>query len=253
MNREKRTGIIHFAIRILSIAVVLLITVRAITGVVIARRRQILRRSRERDFDFRTGTYRQMIIPLARAYPARDGSPVLTHVDTAIFFLRYFQPCMECGFCHDACCYQGADVDLPNVHRILTRADEIEKVVEYKRGEWFEPAVSRDLDFPAGQFTLTRVEKGKCVFLTTNPRGCSLHGFSLNENRDYHELKPMVCSLFPLTFENGLLRASDEVNDTTLICVGTGVTVYEGGRAELRYYFGDDLIAQLDELVASLQ
>ena len=192
-----------------------------------------------------------MIIPLARAYPARDDSPILTHVDTAIFFLSCFQPCMECGFCHDACCYYGTDVDLPNVHRIHERADEIEQVVGLGRNDWFEQEAHIDHDFPAGQFTLTRVEKGKCVFLKTSPRGCILHSFSLNEHMDYHKLKPMVCSLFPLTFENGLLRASDEVNDFTLICVGSGVTMYEGGRAELRYYFGDDFIAELDELVAS--
>jgi hypothetical protein len=70
---------------------------------------------------------------------------------------------------------------------------------------------------------------------------------------DYHELKPMVCSLFPLTFGEGLLQASDEAGDSSLICIGTGPTLYEGARAELRYYFGDDLVGELDELVASLQ
>ena len=40
------------------------------------------------------------------------GGPVLSAVDPRIFTLRYFTHCMACGFCHDACCHHGVDVDL---------------------------------------------------------------------------------------------------------------------------------------------
>ena len=58
----------------------------------------------------------------------------------------------------------------------------------------------------------------------------------------------MVSILFPLTFEQGVLVASNEVIDGTLICSGAGPSCYDGAREELRYYFGDALVLELDAL-----
>ena len=58
----------------------------------------------------------------------------------------------------------------------------------------------------------------------------------------------MVSILFPLTFEQGVLVASSEVLDGTLICAGAGPSCYDGAREELRYYFGDALVLELDAL-----
>lgn len=65
---------------------------------------------------------------------------------------------------------------------------------------------------------------------------------------DYHALKPMVSALFPVTFEQGVLTAAGEAAEGSLRCGGEGPTLYEGARDELRHYFGDGLIAELDDL-----
>jgi len=60
-----------------------------------------------------------------------------------------------------------------------------------------------------------------------------------------------VSVLFPVTFEQGVLTASGEAADGSLVCSGDGPSLYDGAREELRYYFGSDLIAELDALKAS--
>ena len=60
--------------------------------------------------------------------------------------------------------------------------------------------------------------------------------------------KPMVSVLFPVTFEQGVLTASGEAADGSLVCSGSGPSLYDGARDELRYYFGPGLIAELEEL-----
>ncbi len=59
-----------------------------------------------------------MIVVLDGEYPCAMGGPVLTAVDPRIFRLRYFTHCMGCGFCHDACCDHGVDIDLGNAERL---------------------------------------------------------------------------------------------------------------------------------------
>ena len=58
------------------------------------------------------------MIALAQSYACVMGGPVLRGVDPAIFTLRYFTHCMTCGFCHDACCDHGVDIDLENAARL---------------------------------------------------------------------------------------------------------------------------------------
>ena len=56
----------------------------------------------------------------------------------------------------------------------------------------------------------------------------------------------MVSSLFPVTFGGGALLCSDELHDGSLVCAGAGPTAYEMARGELAYYFGDELVVELD-------
>jgi hypothetical protein len=79
-----------------------------------------------------------------------------------------------------------------------------------------------------------------------------LHAFALERGLDYHEVKPMVSALFPVTFADGVLMASEEVEDGTLVCLDEGPTLYRGARAELLFYFGEALVAELDALEAAL-
>ena len=56
-----------------------------------------------------------------------------------------------------------------------------------------------------------------------------------------------------MTFEQGVLTASGEVADGSLICGGEGPSLYDGVRDELRHYFGPVLIAELEELKAGYE
>jgi hypothetical protein len=171
-------------------------------------------------------------------------------VDAAIFTRRYFGHCMACGFCADACCQHGVDVSIVERERILARAPEIEPLVGAPPSEWFEPAITEDEDFPGGAATRTMVVNGRCIFLRRDARGCTLHALSLATSDDYPLLKPIVSTLFPVTFGGGALLCSEELTDDTLVCRGDGPTAYEMARFELGYYFGGALVAELDELAA---
>jgi hypothetical protein len=169
-------------------------------------------------------------------------------VDDEIFHRRYYGHCMRCGFCADGCCQHGVDVSVTEHARILARAGEIAGRVSVPVDEWFEPDVTADEDFPGGASTRTRVVDGRCVFLNRGARGCVLHALSLDLGQDYHALKPMVSSLFPVTFGGETLFCSEELLDGTLVCGGEGPTAYEMARAELEYYFGGELVAELDAM-----
>jgi hypothetical protein len=187
-------------------------------------------------------------IRLSRAYPARDGVPVIEGLDPAILVRRYFGACTQCDFCHDHCCSYGVDVDAPNVARILEHAAALERRTGVPRARWFRPGWEADAEFPGGRFTRIRAEAGRCVFLNRAGRGCHLHAHSLETGLDYHRLKPLVSSLLPVTFDSGLLHPSDEVEDRDLVCLDRGPTLYRGVRDELAYYFGPELVAEIDRI-----
>jgi Fe-S-cluster containining protein len=173
-------------------------------------------------------------------------------VDDDIFRRRYFGHCMSCGFCADWCCQHGVDVSVTERDRILARSAEIAPLVGSPVSEWFTDELQVDADFPGGAATRTSVVNGRCVFLNTASRGCVLHGFSLSKNEDYHALKPMVSTLFPVTFGGETLFCSEELLDGTLVCGGEGPTAYEMARSELLYYFGDEMIRELDGMAEAL-
>ena len=173
-------------------------------------------------------------------------------VDDEIFVRRYFGHCMSCGFCADSCCQHGVDVSIVELDRILSRAPEIAERIGSDASTWFAPALTEDADFPGGAATRTTVVDGRCVFLSRASRGCVLHALSLETNTDYHDLKPMVSALFPVTFGDGALFCSDEITDGSLVCAGEGPTAYDMARAELAYYFGEELVVELDRLRTGL-
>jgi len=191
-----------------------------------------------------------MITALSRAYASIEGVPVITHLETDIFVRTYFMHCMKCDFCHDSCCGHGADVDATNVRRLEAHADALEAYVGVSRQEWFKPTSTEDVEYPGSRYTRTRVEKGSCVFLNRKGRGCLIHRYCMERNLDFHQLKTLVCSLFPLSFHEGVLFPSAEILDETLQCLGAGPTLYRGAREDVRHYFGSELVAELDVLEA---
>jgi hypothetical protein len=206
---------------------------------------------------------------LTRSYAARNGVPVLARVDTLVFERRYFTHCLDCTHCDDWCCSFGVDVDLENVERLKKHADGIEAFTGIPRSEWLDGVHVPDGDYPGGGNQRTRAVDGGCVFLDRGPRssprrqwggrGCMLHRYALEKGIDYHEVKPLMSSLFPLSFEGAepgdrdcTLRAAGEVEDDELVCSDEGPTLYRGARNELLYYFGEELVAELDAIEASL-
>jgi hypothetical protein len=191
-----------------------------------------------------------VIRALSRSYACRWGVPVVDRVDTDIFVHRYFERCLECSYCFDSCCQYGVDVDVNNVARLREHARELERYTGVPENRWFAESWQDDPEFPGGRYTRTRVEGGACVFRSRAPgvRGCRIHSFALERGIDYHELKPMVSVLFPVTFDEGLLHCSTEIVDRSLQCWGDGPTVYQGVRSEIAWYFGSALVGELDEL-----
>ena len=187
-------------------------------------------------------------ILLSRSYIARPGAPVIRHVDPAVFRARYFGACLACGFCRDACCDHGVDVDIATVGRIFAEGAAIEALVGVSRDRWFHGEVQDDLEAPGGAMLRTRSVGGACVFRNPAGRGCLLHAWALAAGLDYHDFKPMVSALFPVTFAEGVLCLSGELADGTLVCAGDGPTAYDAARGELEYYFGQDFVRELDAL-----
>lgn len=193
-----------------------------------------------------------MIHSLSRPYTCRGGAPVIDRVDTAIFVRTYFMDCMGCSYCHDSCCQYGADVEGDVMPRIAAHVEELERYTGVPRSRWWrggdEVEWTTDGEFPGGRQTRTQVEGGACVFRSRTARGCMIDSYALSRGVDYHEIKPMVCSLFPVTFDYGLLHPSNEIVDRSLQCIDDGPTLYRGVRDEIAYYFGDELVRELDAL-----
>ena len=156
--------------------------------------------------------------------------------------------CMDCSYCFDSCCAFGVDVDATNVVRLDAHREGLEAFTGIPRARWFTDGWTDDPEFPGGRHTRTRTEGGACVFRNKAGRGCLIHSYAVSRGVDYHELKPMVSVLFPVTFDGGLLHASSEIEDRSLQCYGDGPTVYRGVRDEIAWYFGPALVEELDAL-----
>jgi hypothetical protein len=192
------------------------------------------------------------VLALPRSFASRYGVPVIRAVEAGIFTRRYFTHCLDCTFCHDWCCQFGVDVDLVHHRRILEHAAGIEALTGVPRDQWFDPDPDPDPEMPGGGSRRARVRDGACVFLDRRGRGCHIHAYAAARGIDYHDLKSIIDCLFPLTFGDGLLCVTEEVEDGDLVCLDQGPTLYRGLRQELRYYFGDHCIAALDAVEAAV-
>jgi Fe-S-cluster containining protein len=184
------------------------------------------------------------IIPLAKEY--LSGNMAISFVHRDIFLKTYFAHCLQCNFCHDACCSYGADIDIQNVEKIQQRKEEILPFIRPSDGEWFEAGYSYYEEYVGSQYTRINTQGPRCIFISKDQRGCGLHRYAISKQMDYHEIKPLVCILFPLSFGEGILSPAPELDDNSLICSGSGYSAYQSLRNELEHYFGLELIAELD-------
>ncbi len=201
----------------------------------------------------------------AALYPEIPPDAVQTRiraVDPEIYRKRVVEDCMgfTCSFLDapkrtrlDACCSWGVDADVVERARIEARRPEIEAHLDRRsKGKpWFRAQRVRDRDFPSAAAQSTRVMAGACVFLRRDGgrRGCGIHAAALALGEAPERLKPLFCSLFPLTLQSGLLTHVEEDLDT-LTCSREGPTVYRTARPTLVRLFGDALVEDLDAIEA---
>jgi Fe-S-cluster containining protein len=170
----------------------------------------------------------------------------ITSIDESIFSSRYFSRCMENTSCQDCCCNYGCPVDLEEADRILTYKDALESTTGISASEWFYDEIEKRAEFPSGKIVKTRVNNNKCVFHDNGSRGCYLHRLALENGFNPHLLKPMVCFLFPLTWDGSHLYVSEFLDE--LPCKGVGMPVYEAQCNELLTYLGDGFYKEMDTL-----
>jgi Fe-S-cluster containining protein len=173
------------------------------------------------------------------------GVPAIEQVDSDVFTLRMHGTCMTCTYCGDSCCQYGCDVNLGERDRILALAAELKPYVKSPVEQWFKPEVFEDPEYPTGRYVRANTAGKGCVFMSPDGRGCAIHRFALKTGRDYHDIKPMVCWLFPVCWDKKVLRPSHDVRDD-LVCKGKGMTLYEVTREEVLHVFGEVLVSQLD-------
>jgi Fe-S-cluster containining protein len=203
----------------------------------------------------------RMPVPLSRPYPSRYGPPIIDRFDPRIFSLTFFAKCMACTNCHDACCQYGVDIELPRVDAIDRHRRELELYLNVPRSQWFRDdpddfGIVLEPEYPGGAYTRTAVvplpagrsghSNEACVFLDPVDRGCRIHRFALERDLDPHEIKPMVCFMFPVLHAEGVLIPAVEFEEGLMVCEGPGETLYRAARSDLEYYFGADLIGELD-------
>jgi Fe-S-cluster containining protein len=186
-----------------------------------------------------------MLLPIS-------SSPVLHHVDSEIFTLRYFARCMGCSFCHDSCCQYGCDVNIGERDAILKAADALAPYISYPPSRWFGSTVHEDAEYPTGKYVRANSIDGACVFLNRSSRGCGIHRYALENKVDYHHIKPMVCWLFPVCWDKGVMRPNTDVKDD-LACFGNGPTLFEASRDEIAHVFGKALVDELDALAQQIR
>jgi Fe-S-cluster containining protein len=189
---------------------------------------------------------------LSRVYRPVVGVMPVDRIDVRLFTDTFFHACMECTFCHDKCCQYGATVELPMRDALLARAAELEPIIGRPAAEWFADVFREDADYAGGGYVRTRVYDGRCVFLNRKGRGCLLHGHALAQGTSVHATKPLACNLFPIGWGDGALTVPPEIDERELICLGPGMTLYRSARNDVRYYYGDDLVAELDALEAEV-
>jgi hypothetical protein len=122
-----------------------------------------------------------------------------------------------------AFCCRGYDVELTAHDRtMLTR--ELPAVIaanpRLARALGDGPCWRRGDDF---ELRLKRKRNEECIFLQPGGRGCYLHGHALATGRDPLELKPYICSLYPVV----VIVIEDQVvittfNDESQVILETG-------------------------------
>jgi Fe-S-cluster containining protein len=187
--------------------------------------------------------------------------PRFRSVWSSIFTRRLVADCMthRCTMVEthseklDACCQYGCDVDLGERAAIEARGAEIRALLrpEVKDARWFEPDEEEDPDYPSGRVVRTEVHDGGCIFLAHDRRGCAIHRAALEGGWDFRGVKPGICRLFPLSYEDDAIVIADEYPEYSCAHVD-GPTLYRITRDALADLFGEALVVALDRAEAEV-
>ncbi|HVV85046.1 MAG TPA: hypothetical protein VHE35_18405 [Kofleriaceae bacterium] len=154
----------------------------------------------------------------------------------------------------EACCQYGADVDLTERDAILGHADQLRALLTpgAREAPWFTTEVQEDPDYPSGRHVRTATYQGGCVFLSHDRRGCAIHRAALEGGWDFHQVKPHICRLFPLSYEDDAFCLSDDYVDYDCADRPGAPSVYRVARETIAAVFGDALVAALDAAEAAV-
>jgi hypothetical protein len=167
-------------------------------------------------------------------------------IDPVIFTLKF--SCV----CNGECCNYGVYTDLKEHKVILGIKDQIIPLMDETQttdpAKWFE-APEKDEDFDSGIAVGTELYNSKCVFLDKFGL-CTLQKLAIFNNEPRWKYKPLYCFLFPLTLYNGAITVDDEHINRLKTCNKfpiASTTLYEACLDELKHFFGEDGIAELEE------
>ena len=187
--------------------------------------------------------------------------PRFRSVWASIFTRRLVADCMTHGCTmvdthvqkNDACCQYGCDVDLIEREAILAKAPEIRALLraEVKDARWFDPEEEVDADYPSGKVVRTEVHDDGCIFLAHDRRGCAIHRASIEGGWNFHGIKPAICRLFPISYEEDMIVIADEAPEYSCAHVD-GPTLYRITRDALGEIFGAPLVVALDAAEAQV-
>jgi Fe-S-cluster containining protein len=179
--------------------------------------------------------------------------PRFRYVWPAIFTRRLVADCMTHQCKHheaeklDACCQYGCDVDLHERDAILARAADIRPLLraEVQDAPWFDDEIEEDADYPSGKVVRTAMHGEGCLFLAHDRRGCAIHRASIERGWDFRGVKPAICRLFPLSYEDDTILIADEYEEYSCAHVD-GPTLYRITRTTLADVFDPGLVVALD-------
>lgn len=154
----------------------------------------------------------------------------------------------------DACCQYGVDVDVAERDGILAHAEQIADILhaEVATLPWFDADEQDDVDFPSGRYVRTKTHGDGCIFLQHDARGCAIHRASIEGGWDFNGIKPHVCRLFPMSYDDESILMSDDYADYSCAFEADTPSVYRVGRLELLAIFGKELVTVLDAAEAQV-
>lgn len=144
-------------------------------------------------------------------------------------------------------CEELCEVDLIERDAILARETTIRPLLraEIRDNALFETEIEEDEDYPSGKVVRTAVHNDGCIFLAHDLRGCAIHRASLEQGWDFRGVKPAICRLFPLSYEDDAIVIADEFNEYSCAHV-EGPSLYRISRDTIADVFGPELVTALD-------